>query len=163
MHFNILSLTGLAVLYLTPVVSAYAVASPVTQASVPDDDKSLKSLEDAFAVLQVIPDEVLEAGDEAKTKWVQEHYPGKGETGLEKRADIVEIGQCAREIATNVPAAKLLKLKKILKKLGGIKKAIKKLFNARKNPKAARGAVKELIDFILGISDIKKECWDDFK
>ena len=164
MQFGILSLTGFAILYLTPVISAYAVASPVTQSSVPDD-KFLQPLEEAFAVVESIPDDVLDAGDEATGKWVKEHYRSKGdESGLGKRwPDLVEIAQCVYELVTNIPAAKLLKIKRIVERLGGWEAAAKKLLEARRNPKNIVGLVQELVDLILGISDIKKECWDDFQ
>lgn len=157
------SLITLALLYLTPVISAYAIASPQTTPSVPED-KSLKTLEDAFLVFQLIPDEVANQGDEATRKWVKDHYRSKGDkTGLQKRIDIVEIAECAYELATNIPAAKVLKVKKIVDRLGGWRAAAKKLLDARRDPKKAGEAVMELVDIILGISDIKKECWDDLK
>jgi hypothetical protein len=159
------SLIALAVLYLTPVISGYAVASPQTTPSVPeDDDKALKTLEDAFAVVDAIPDEVLVQGDEATGKWVKEHYQSKGDkTGLEKRLDIKEIAECAYELATNIPAAKVLKVKRLVDRLGGWRAAAKKLLAARRDKKKVVGLIKELIDLILGISGIKKECWDDLK
>ena len=82
MQFSIFTIAGLAALYLSPAISAYAIASPETTA-VPDtsdtspnvhDLKNLQLLEEAFTAFESIPAEVLDSGDDAARVWLKEHF-----------------------------------------------------------------------------------------
>ncbi|KAI9751047.1 MAG: hypothetical protein M1815_001450 [Lichina confinis] len=166
MKINIVSIAGLAALLLAPVISGYAFTSP-DEAS-PDEAppspvelKKLHNLEEAFSIIESIPKEVCDKGEEEAHKWVQEHYQAENglENGLEKRG-IIDIGQCAWQLINNLPALRAARLIKIL---GGPIRAARRLLEAVKNPRKRVGALKELINLIFRYRAVKKECWDDFR
>ncbi|KAL1841750.1 hypothetical protein VTJ49DRAFT_6664 [Mycothermus thermophilus] len=153
----------------------------------PDADFALEHL---FAELEEIPDEVLEAGDEALNLWLIEHgyrsndtakrdvdapanvfdAGGDGETGLVERGElearkstlgcIYAIGKLL--VTTAVPAARILRIKKYIKALGGTKKAVKLLLKATSKKERLRIGGQALVDLakeLLGISAVKKACF----
>lgn len=160
MQFKVLSLASLAVLYLAPAISAYAIPSEDAPTSVAEL-KALHDLEEAFAIIESVPEEVLNSGDEAAKAWAHEHYQIKGaKKPLEKRVPWLDIGQCAKELLENLPWGRA---KKLIDAIGGWKKTAEALRKAAKDPAARKGALEDLIDIITGIPSLKKECWDDFR
>lgn len=157
MKINIVSVASLAALLLAPVISGHAFTSPGEAPPSLAELKKLHDLEEAFSIIESVPDDVCEKGEEAAHKWVQEHYRPKNE--LEKRGfrDIVE---CAWELVTFAP---IVRIRRLIKKLGGGRRVASLLRQAIKYPKKRRGALKELIDLILSIRKLKKECWDDLR
>jgi hypothetical protein len=106
-----------------------------------DDHQVLTELEKTFSVLEEIPDEILEAGDEATDKWMIEHNHRQAhdKSDLSGR-DLVdrgayEIARCAAAIAAfiasnSIAAAKLLRIKKYIRALGGVRTAAELLLKA---------------------------------
>ncbi len=158
------SIIGFAALYLVPAISASAipVAQPPAPAS-PGESKKLQTLEDAFAVLESIPNEVVDKGDDVARQWIREHTAIKkaddAPAPLEKR-QLLDILQCAKALLESLPIGRA---KKLVELLGGWRKAAEKIRAAAKDPSKRRGALEDLINILTGIPDIKKECWDDFR
>ncbi|KAI9885075.1 MAG: hypothetical protein M1823_003130 [Watsoniomyces obsoletus] len=163
------SIVGFAALFLVPAISASAipVAQPEAAPAPASENKKLQSLEDAFAVLESIPDEVVDRGDDAARQWVREHTAVKNaaadddddESALEKR-QIKDILQCAKALLETLPIGRA---KRLIQLLGGWRKAAQKIRAAAKDPSKRRGVLKDLIDLLTGIPTLKKECWDDFR
>ncbi|KAL2121683.1 hypothetical protein VTJ04DRAFT_2138 [Mycothermus thermophilus] len=69
----------------------------------------------------------------------------------------------AKMIATNVvPAAKLLRIKKYIKAIGGVTKAVKLIFKGKNKAqwiKAGGQTLYKLVQEIIGITEIKKHCF----
>lgn len=167
MQFNLLSLAGLAVLYLAPAISAAAVAAPVPQDTTPAPPPTLRELkalhnfEDAFALLESVPDSVIDQGDDAARKWIKDQLlnDGADDKSVEKRGWL-DIPQCVWELINTLPVGRVIKL---IRTIGGWKKTAEVLRNARKNPSARSEAIITLIDIITNFPSVKKECWDDFR
>ena len=166
MKINIVSVAGLAALLLAPVISGYAFTSP-DEAS-PDEAppspvelKKLHKLEEAFSIIESIPKEVYDKGEEEAQKWVQEHYQAENglENGLEKR-NIIEIGQCAVQLIKTLPK---LRVWILIRRLGGFRRAAWRLLQAVRDPRKRVGAVRQLINLIFRYRAVKKECWDDLR
>lgn len=167
------SITAIAAL-LTP----FAVASPMAEAP----SSALAARDDAaipqdvlFAFTQLfthivdIPESVLDGGDNATEAWLlnkadptaltvlESDVVAAGGTmsvtgELEARASVWEITKCAAAVTVAVaPMAKALSL---IKKLGGVVKAVKEMAKGAKASKVG----KELALEILGISAVQKEC-----
>ncbi|PLS28272.1 hypothetical protein CGZ88_0434 [Bifidobacterium anseris] len=104
-----------------------------------------------------IPDIVLEQGDVALQAWKEAH-PQEGRAGFWGCAAAV-----AGVIATTAfPAAKILKIKKLIKALGGVRSAIKIMAGASFNYeklKALGGAAAALAAELTGIGSVKSQCF----
>ncbi|KAI9150494.1 hypothetical protein HJFPF1_10262 [Paramyrothecium foliicola] len=148
------------------------------------DDKSLASIEFLFDEILAIPDDVLLKGDEATDKWLAENPLSDPdlviETALSQRdvdvedSDVLERGigipkaiKCAAAIADLivghvVPASKLLKIKKLIKSVGGVKKAVKLLLKAKTKAqfiKIGGSALWKLYQEISGIGSVRRNCF----
>ncbi len=147
-----------------------------------DFDSALDRL---LAAIDDIPDEILEQGDEALHKWLVEHGYREGNEKLKRdddntdvlalltrgelaaRASIWKIAKCVASIVqllatTAVPAAKLLRIKKYIKALGGTKDAVKLLLGATTKAeklKVGGEALVALAAELLGISSVKSNCF----
>lgn len=145
------------------------------------------ALDRLFAEIEKIPDEVLEKGDEALHEWLVAHGWRAGDAELPKRdtagsgnaASILERGKivarasawkvstCVAAIVqllatTAVPAAKLLRIKKYIEALGGVKQAVQLLLGATTRAeklKAGGEALVYLSAELLGISTVQKHCF----
>lgn len=139
------------------------------------------ALHTAFPQIEQIPDSVLESGDEATAKWLKENPFEKRSyvnvpVSLEERddrsllqrgIDWIKVAKCVATvttaIATNViPAAKLLKIKKYIAELGGVKTAVQLLIGATtaaEKLKAGGQALLELSKIFLGVTAIKAACF----
>ncbi|KAK3946842.1 hypothetical protein QBC32DRAFT_319530 [Pseudoneurospora amorphoporcata] len=155
------------------------------------------SLDDLFALLDSIPDSVLEEGDEALNQWFidndlrdpaaellidssPEADPALdlgdldviSDENLERgvlvaRASAWKIAKCVASIVqliatTAVPAAKLLKIKKYIKALGGVKMSVKLLLGATTKAEKLKAGGKALVYLsaeLLGISSVKAACF----
>lgn len=108
-----------------------------------------------------IPDSVLVAGDESLRMWLAQSH---GELLSGARADVVG---CAAAIAfliasTAIPAAKILKIKRLIDTLGGVSKAVKILWGASfkwEKIKALGGTAAALGAELLGISSVQQKCF----
>lgn len=161
MHFiNLIAMASASLLFL-PATIASLITSPLGPAELArrgqmlarndpghdltfkdDDDHQVHAeLEKVFGVLEDIPDEVLEEGDDATDKWMVEHgyRPEHAKRDLSGR-DLVdrgayEIARCAAAIAAfiasnSIAAAKLLRIKKYVRALGGVRTAAELLLKA---------------------------------
>lgn len=140
------------------------------------------ALNTAFSQIEAIPDSVLESGDEATAAWLKENpfekrsyaevrVPLEGRDDVsflsERGIDWAKVAKCVATvtsaIATNViPAAKLLKIKKYIAELGGVKSAIQLLIGATTTAeklKAGGQALVELSKLFLGVTAIEAACF----
>ncbi|KAL2126399.1 hypothetical protein VTI74DRAFT_977 [Chaetomium olivicolor] len=150
------------------------------------------SLDRLLSEIEEIPDEVLEKGDEALHKWLVDHgiraggeklkrdedagAPSEAELqnlSLIERGELIaraswwKIAKCVAAIVqllatTAIPAAKLLRIKKYIKALGGTKQAVKLLLGATTKAeklKAGGQALVALAAELLGISTVKNNCF----
>lgn len=139
--------------------------------------KHLLGIEHAFQVITAIPDDVLESGDAATAAWLKTNGPtvqatttDLALTGSDASTDGLVVVQGAWEVLQCVaavtefivsgllPAAKLLRLKKIISQLGGIRKAIEALIASKGNIAKAAALVKELFNIISGFGTVKSKC-----
>lgn len=135
-------------------------------------------LEVLFAEIESIPDEILLAGDEVTNDWLIEHglrqpdavsEESKRDLVVREDNDVVQLEDrglwgCVWAIGKAAfPAAKLLKIKKYVKALGGVKKAAQKILKAGKNYKKAikigGQTLWNLIKLISGFDEIERECF----
>ena len=137
-----------------------------------DDHKVLGELEAIFEAIEEIPDEVLEKGDDEADNWLVEHgYRPKHDKrevldrDLEDRQlwDVAKcVGAIAAFIASNaIGAAKLLRIKKYIAALGGIRKSAELLLKASTNAERLKegGEILALLaGEILGTAAIANNC-----
>ncbi|KAK4234781.1 hypothetical protein C8A03DRAFT_18379 [Achaetomium macrosporum] len=148
------------------------------------------ALDRLLAEIESIPDDVLAAGDEALHKWLVEHGDRAGDdsenlkrdedssdieglTTLLERGELMaraswwKVTKCVAAIVqllatTAVPAAKLLRIKKYIEALGGVKQAVQLLLGATTKAeklKAGGEALVALSAELLGISTVKNNCF----
>lgn len=149
-------------------VSVNAADSISSQGS--QNDARSRELTAGLNYIMSIPDSVLLQGDAATQEWVKNH-PGPQASGL--KAGSNEVGTyasvlgCAGAIATVIastafPAAKILKIKKLVKELGGVAEAAKLFWGASfsyEKVKALGGAAAALAGELIGITQIKEQCF----
>ena len=123
---------------------------------------------------EIVPDDVLEAGEDATDSWfvvngfrdsaaaVKARSAPSPSLFARAQAGIIDVIKCAAAIiSTAIPAAKLLKIKKYVKALGGARKAAEKLLKAKNRSEALRiggEALRDLFDVISGLQDIRDNC-----
>jgi hypothetical protein len=155
--------TALCASMLTAVPAHAASAEPVAaiRTAVQSPGVQAADLEQGLELISEIPDPVLLAGDAAVQRWVAENHP---ELLRGTRADIVG---CAGAIAwliasTAIPAAKILKIKKLIDGLGGVAKAVQLFWGASfkwEKIQALGGAAAALGAELLGIAAVKQKCF----
>ncbi|KAH6628908.1 hypothetical protein F5144DRAFT_550135 [Chaetomium tenue] len=150
------------------------------------------ALDRLLAEIDEIPDEILEKGDEALHQWLVEHGFRSDNDKLKRDADASafnaedaeslnllergelvtrasawKIAKCVASIVqllatTAVPAAKLLRIKKYIKALGGAKESVKLLLGATTRAEKLKVGGEILVNLsaeLLGISTVKKNCF----
>lgn len=147
------------------------------------------ALTSLFATIESIPDEVLLAGDRATEQWLanggiassqvleslvtaekrEESASPVAESTMRERAvaGIWDIAACVAAIvsllaSTAIPAAKLLKIKKLIEELGGVRTAVELLIGAtftKEKLKAVGSALATLAAELLGIAAVKNYCF----
>ena len=153
---------------------------PLHDTYLKDDDEHQigGTLEHVFDVLTTIPDQVLQDGDDATDKWLKEHghrpattkravaaTTGEVAADLEDRG-FWDVAKCAGAIAAFIAsnaigAAKLLRIKKYIEALGGVRKAAELLLKASNNAerlKEGGEALALLAGEILGVSMVSNNC-----
>lgn len=140
--------------------------------AVADDVTILENEQQAEELLEVIdqiPEEVLLEGDEATRAWAATHLRANDGVDLGgNQAYDVDIIGCTGAIlwaigSTLIPAAKILKIKRYMKELGGVRESIKILWGASFNYEklmAMGGTVAALGAELLGIAAIRQACAD---
>lgn len=143
------------------VASASAVQPPETVEQMSDEMVGQSvDLEQAFTLLESIPDSVLEEGDAALAAWGSAR-------GVPVRSTRGSILGCTGAIAlvvasTAFPAAKILKIKRLITSLGGVTKAVRLFWGASfsyEKVRALGGAAAALGAELLGITQIRQQCF----
>lgn len=117
-----------------------------------------EDVEQALKLIESIPDEVLQKGDKATQQWIADH---------QATATRASVAGCTAAIAlflgTNlVSAAKIIKIKRLIKDLGGLKEAVKIMWGASfsyEKMQAAGGTLAALAGEFFGITSIRNECF----
>lgn len=165
----------LAITALTSVVAYPSTTLHPRAVSVSPAD--LLAINHALQVVDSIPVSVLNEGDSATASWLETNGAsiqiadsspaisdvGASTDGLVVVQDAWDVIQCVAAVTEVIvtgiiPVAKLLRLKSIIERLGGIKKAIDALFASKGNMQNAAELVKELIDVITGIDGVRESC-----
>ncbi|NII42553.1 hypothetical protein E9228_003222 [Curtobacterium flaccumfaciens] len=155
--------TALCASMLTVTPAQAASNAPVADIRTAAQSLGLQSadLEQGLELISEIPDSVLLAGDAAVQSWMAGNHPDliRG-----TRADIVG---CAGAIAwliasTAIPAAKVLKIKRLINGLGGVAKAVQLFWGASfkwEKIQALGGAAAALGAELLGIAAVQQKCF----
>ncbi len=106
-----------------------------------------------------VPDSVLLQGDSATQDWLRAHYP---DVGNQSRASVIGcVGAIGVAVGgVPVPAAKILKIKKLVAQLGGIKEAVQIFWGASfawEKIQAIGGPVAALGAELLGITAVRTQ------
>ncbi|WP_224388980.1 hypothetical protein [Pseudonocardia sp. ICBG1293] len=108
-----------------------------------------------------VPDSVLHRGDSATQDWLRANYP---DSGGQSRASVIgcvgAIGVAVGGVL--VPAAKILKIKKLIAQLGGIREAVQTFWGASfawEKIQAIGGPVAALGAELLGITAVRTQCF----
>lgn len=129
-------------------------------------DAEARDLEDGLEYILSIPDEVLLQGDAATQAWVKENSPSENASGGVSTAAVSVLG-CTTAIVgmiggNLVGAAKLLKIKKYIKELGGVKDAVQLMWGASFSAEkmmALGGALGSLAAELTGVAAIRDKCF----
>ena len=140
-------------------------STDVTAAQATPGSAETAKLTDGLDFIMSIPDSVLAQGDAATQQWVaaQQSQPSGGT--VQPAANILS---CSGAIAVAIagvalPAAKILKIKKLANELGGVSEAVKLMWGASfqyEKMQAAGGALAALGAELLGIAAIQQECFN---
>ncbi|KAL8995228.1 MAG: hypothetical protein Q9169_004992 [Polycauliona sp. 2 TL-2023] len=182
MHYSTILSVALTTLTFTPSVLTSAIPKPVDLAPArraeaaeavpfPFDEAQSAYLEDALHMIEDIPDEVLDNGDEAVKAWASAHQPSTQVAArsaeLAPRQDWFQIGKCALAIAKAIaenafPISKLRRLKDLVKALGGAKAVAKMLLKAKSIKEMiiiGGPELEQLAEILLGVTDVVNECF----
>ncbi|MDK8799382.1 hypothetical protein [Corynebacterium coyleae] len=123
-----------------------------------------QQMEADLKTIMSIPDEVLLQGDAATQTWVQQNLV-TGTPGVTTYASVLGCtGAITGMIAGNlVGAAKLLKIKRYIKELGGVAEAVRVMWGASfsyEKLQALGGAVGALAAELVGIAGVQEKCFD---
>lgn len=134
----------------------------------PFDESTAPALADALNLITSIPDDVLDAGDDATHDWLAKHgYGNKPNAKLTRRQGWLAVLNCVfaigKFIAENgVPALKLARVKKLIELLGGAGAVAKMLLKAKswKELITIAGPDLEALALeLLGWGDIAQACF----
>ena len=117
-----------------------------------------EDVEQALKLIDSIPDEVLQKGDKATQQWIAEH---------QATATRASVAGCTAAIAlfigTNaVSLGKIVKIKRLIKDLGGLKEAVQIMWGASfsyEKMQAAGGTLAALAGEFFGVTSIRNECF----
>lgn len=135
---------------------------------------SEEELTELLHVIDSIPEEVLMQGDEATREWIAQNTT-KVSAGEQPRSNVVNDGvstnaneaKCVASIiwligSTIIPAAKILRIKKLIQQLGGVRAAVAQLKKHNFSwPSTQRsgGALRSLGAELLGIAGVHEHCF----
>lgn len=128
---------------------------------------SAADLQAELNVLMSIPDAVLVQGDAATAQWLQQNRGALG-SGSGVATMAADFWGCSGSIVlalggVALPAAKILKIKKLMNELGGVTEAVRMMWGASfsyEKMQAAGGALGALGAELLGIAGIKEKCFN---
>ncbi|WP_147359930.1 hypothetical protein [Clavibacter lycopersici] len=169
------ALAGSLVVAAGPSPAAHAATTPAATSSESapaalDDDPRSQDLRGALELIESVPDEVLAQGDAATAEWFRENGVGSG-AGTKDGSGLVttqaSVLGCTAAIATVIastafPAAKILKVKKLIGELGGVAKAVQIFWGASfsyEKLQVVGGAALALAGELIGITSVKEECF----
>lgn len=138
------------------------IAGTYTRAVAPGSDADkISGLTQFFEQVNAVPDAVLQQGDAATHAWLKDRQNG----GPQARADVMGcVGGITMAIGgALIPAAKILKLKKLVAELGGIKEAVQAFAGAGfswEKIQALGGPLAALDGELLGITAIRNNCFN---
>jgi hypothetical protein len=162
--------TALAGTGLRPVESPTSLVAQVEQSGCFADrcapPETRGDWQDLFAYILQIPDDVLLKGDAATDQWVKAN-PRSGGGAQQASATEADAVKCVAAIGAIlvgvlVPAAKLLKIKKLIKELGGAAQAARLLVGAgtaAEKTEAIAIALGSLVGELTGISGVAENCF----
>jgi hypothetical protein len=200
MLYTSLLTIGLAALQLTPQVLASTIPSSFSSLErraefgtiVPfpfdENDADIEALERAFAVINEIPDSVIDDGDAAIKEWVHSHTDlvarsnndisarsaeadpeaeAGAEAALEPRQSFTQVLICAGAILKAVAenAVPIAKVRALIRAIGGVRKLARAVLRARSIDeliKLAGPEAGELAQILLGVTDVVNECFQAF-
>lgn len=147
--------------------SAQPVNPDKTGAPAVELGSSAADLEAELNVLMSIPDAVLVQGDAATAQWLQQNRGALG-SGSGVATMAADFWGCSGSIVlalggVALPAAKILKIKKLMNELGGVTEAVRMMWGASfsyEKMQAAGGALGALGAELLGIAGIKEKCFN---
>ncbi|MCF4007736.1 hypothetical protein L1O03_11230 [Corynebacterium uropygiale] len=121
-------------------------------------DDQAEAMTTLLEYYESIPDEVLQKGDAAYDQWKEQHPI------MATRANTVDctLAITALIATTAIPVAKIVKIKKLIKALGGVQEAVRIMWGASfsyEKLMAMGGAVKDLVAEIVGYKDVKEKCF----
>jgi hypothetical protein len=139
-------------------------------AALPDDavpEQELKHLEEGLQTIEDIPSEVIDQGEAAVQEWVAQHHPSTVGPGGVKAEGYWEVSKCVGAIllaigSAAIPAAKLLKLKKFIEKVGSVREAAFLLIRIAKGEEKIEelgSVLGALAGEIIGITSIRENCF----
>jgi hypothetical protein len=158
-----------------PTPAAHSAPAPSAESSTSasatlDSDAHARDVRGALELIESVPDEVLAQGDAATATWFRENGPGSGAGAVDDRGLVTtqaSVLGCTAAIATVIastafPAAKILKVKKLIGELGGVAKAVQIFWGASfsyEKLQVVGGAALALAGELIGITSIKEECF----
>jgi hypothetical protein len=156
--------------------AATATAPPAATAAEPsasaplEGDPHAQDVRGALELIESVPYDVLVQGDAATAAWFRENGPGAGAGAVDDRGLVTtqaSVLGCTAAIATVIastafPAAKILKVKKLIGELGGVAKAVQIFWGASfsyEKLQVVGGAALALAGELIGITSVKEECF----
>jgi hypothetical protein len=146
----------------TSSAAAQALVQEVIQSAASADlGDQAEDLTRALTILDAIPESVVLQGEAAVAVWVDDNIPAPS-----ARPQASLLGCTGAVLAvvasTAIPVAKILKIKKLITALGGVKKAVKLFRGASfsyEKIAALGGAAAALAAELLGIAAVKSACF----
>ena len=119
-----------------------------------------REMTEALETINSVPDSVLVQGDKATQEWLATHS--------QMTSTRASVAGCTAAIAlflgTNlVSAAKILKIKKLIAQLGGVREAVQIMWGASfsyEKMKAAGGTIAALAGEFFGVTSIREKCFN---
>jgi len=160
---------GVAVAFggTSPAVAAASSAPDAPTGQSAPSEAQLRDFEQGLALMEQIPDDVLLQGDAATQQWLAANTPTPSSTGTGMVTTQASVLGCGAAIATVIastafPAAKILKIKALIKSLGGVTEAAKIMWGASfsyEKVQALGGAAAALAGELIGVTQIKEQCF----
>lgn len=150
----------------TATTTAPASASAEQKAAAENLDPKLKGkaeeMEKTLNVINSIPDDVLAKGDKATQEWLEK------DPKAQELTEEASVWGCTKAIGallitSLVPAGKLLKLKRYIKELGGVKEAVKAMWGAGFSYEKmihSGNTLGMLAAELVGISQVRDQCFN---
>ncbi|KZC95751.1 hypothetical protein [Clavibacter sp. Sh2126] len=159
---------GVAVAFggTSPAVAAASSAPAESTGQSAPSEAQLRDFEQGLALVEQIPDDVLVQGDAATQQWLAANAPANTapEGMVSTQASVLGCGAAIATViaSTAFPAAKILKVKALIKSLGGVTEAAKIMWGASfsyEKVQALGGAAAALAGELIGVTQIKEQCF----